>query len=399
MDRWGMDYNDMVRESMQTGSLSNESAQKLYAMMLSEVSSESNISTMPLAAYNNSIIRFAAPLLGWSFRRANQIAALRLDPEGQFNMKALGYGLTGLTAIGLANLGLAGLVDEYYEKLLAKKRNLRPMTSPAGIIENLNRIGTLGMFGEGLNSLVGAGGGGDNRMLSVDQRVVALASLQSLIHSVQSFANQDFNADYVHVVRPLVQAIGGGGLLQYMQLANNALDLDNAESRATARINASNWLRVVGREMDLEVKAGGGGYSTPTPLTPWLTRMELAAYGNDAGDFAEAYRGALEEAQRSGKPDPKDYVKRAFEMRNPLKSVFKVHPTTAEYTRILGELPESGARDVSEAVRLINAYGQGIGVKPFDGREDKPKGRTGGDPFRSRLSLDQARRLTAFESR
>lgn len=398
MDRWGMDYDDMVRGAMQGGSLSNEDAQKLYAMMLSEVSSESNLSTMPMAAYNNSIIRFAAPLLGWSFRRANQIAALRLDPQGQLSMKALGYGLTGLAMVGFANLGLAAVVDDYYDKLLAKKRNLRPMTSPAGIIENLNRIGTLGMFGEGLNTLIGSGAGGDNRMLSVDQRVVALSSLQSLIRSVQSFANQDFDADYVHVIRPLAQAVGAGGLMQYMQLANNALGLDNAESRATARLNASNWLRVVGRDLDLEVRPGGGGYNTPTPLTPWLTRMELAAYANDAGDFSEAYRGALEEAAKSGKPDPKDYVKRAFETRNPLRSVFKTAPTAGEYTRILGELPEAGARDVSEAVRLINTYGAQIGVKPFDGREEKAKAaRTAGSSTtRSRLTLDQARRLTAF---
>lgn len=398
MERWGLNYDDMVRGALQRGSaLTNDEAAKLYAMMISEVSSEANLSTMPLKAYSDSLIRFCMPLLGWSFRRATKIGELRLDENGRNSMKSLAYGMAGLGVIALGGLGLSVLIDDYYEKLLAKKRNLRPVTSPMGVVENLNRIGTFGLFGELANSLVGAGSGGDNRMLSVDQRVVAFSSLQSLIRSVQSFTNQDFDADYVHVVRPMVQAIGGGGLLQYMQLANNALGLDNAESRATARLNASNWLRVVGRELDLEVRSGGGGYNTPTPLTPWMTRMELAAYGNDAGDFAEAYRGALEEAAASGKPDPKDYVKRAFETRNPLRSVFKTAPTASEYTRILGELPEAGARDVSEAVRLINAYGAGIGVKPFDGREAKAKGaKTAGDSvFRTpRLTLDQARRLT-----
>ncbi len=44
-------------------------------------------------------------------------------------------------------------------------------------------------------------------------------------------------------ILPLVQALGGSGYLQYVDLLNNALSLDNAEARVTARINVGNILR------------------------------------------------------------------------------------------------------------------------------------------------------------
>lgn len=383
LHRWGMNYDDMVRGALDRGDktlFTDEEALRLYSMMISEVSSESNLSTMPLHAYNNKLIRFATPLLGWSFRRMIQIGGLRLNPEGMLSMRSLAHAMAGLSVTAVGGLALSALIDEYYQELLGKKRNLRPVLgapnaqeAALGVLENLNRVGTFGFFGELANTFVNVGQGGDNRAISVDQRVVALSAFQSISRAITSWIHQG-EADYAHVVRPLASSVGGGGLLQYMQLANKALGLDNPESRLTARMNAQNYLRVIGRQLELDVRTfGGGGYSAPTPITPYLTRMELAAYANDSGAFMQEYRAAIEKAREMGNDDPVAYIKRAYASRNPLRQVFRTPPTESQYRQILSSLPDDGRQDVSEAVNAFNFYANQIGARPFEGKGDNGK--------------------------
>lgn len=385
MTRWGLDYSDMVRGAIQRKAKGDRSlftdaqAMLLHSMAMAEVSSESSLSTMPLAAYNSSLIRFIAPLLGWSFRRAQTVAGMRLDPEGRQTFAAFGRGMAGLSVAAMGGLGVSMLVDQYYEEVLGKQRNLRPIIGAPdgkelalGILENLNRIGTTGLFGELANGVMNVGQGADNRVISVDQRVVALSALNAVQQAVSSFIHQGFEADYVHVVRPLTTAFGGNGLLQYMQLANRAFGLDNAEARVNARINAQNYLRVVGRQLDLDVRPSSrGGYNAPTPVTPALTRMELAAYANDAAAFEKARREAVMAAKEDGHADPVDYVKRAYTARNPLRTVFRTPPSQREYNRILTTLPDDGRRDVSEAIDLFNTFSERIGGRAYEGSKDQ----------------------------
>lgn len=208
-------------------------------------------------------------------------------------------------------------------------------------------------------------------LFPVDQRVVALQSFQGIQRAVSAFINQDFDADYQHVVRPMAAALGANGMLQYMQIANRMFGLDNAESRTVARINAENYLRVSGRELGLSIRTGGGGYNTPTPITPWISRMEYAAYANSPDEFRTAYRGAIDEARRSGKPNPEDYVKRAFETRHPLRYVFSATPSEQEYRQVLSSLDDLGRDSVQEAIRMFNYYGSHIGLTPFAGSVKK----------------------------
>ena len=205
----------------------------------------------------------------------------------------------------------------------------------------------------------------------MDGRVVALSAFQNVQQAVSAWINQGFNADYTHVTRPLAQSLGGGGLMQYMDIANHVLGFDNAESRSIARINAENYLRVVGRQLQLDVREGDGGRSNPTPLSPYLTQMELAAYGNDGAAFMEARNNAIRVAGEMGQPDPVDSVKRSYAARNPLRAVFKTPPSEQDYARILSALPDSGRRDVSEAVTLFNRYADSIGATPFEGKREK----------------------------
>jgi hypothetical protein len=381
MQEFGLDYEAMVRDSMRRNdgtAFTNEEARRLYAMGLEKVSLVRGIGTTPIELFNNPALKFAAPLLTWSFNRAIQITGMRHDVEGQNSMRALGRAMAGLSVAAVGGLAVSALVEEYYEELLGKKRNLRPVLSAAnpsdailGGLENLNRVGTFGLWGELANGFVNVGTGADNRVIAVDQRVVALSSFTAIQQAISSWLHQG-EADYAKVVRPLTMAMGGNGLLQYMQIGNNLLGLDNPESRVTARINAQNYLRVVGRQLDLDVRVTGrGGYGAPTPVSPALTRMELAAYANDAAGFQAAYREAIQAAKEQEYPDPVDHVKRAYAARNPLKAVFQTTPTERDYQRILATLSDDGKKDVGEAVNLFNNYAESIGARGFEGKAEK----------------------------
>ncbi len=382
LHNYNMDYTKMVRDMIERGDnqpFNDENARRLYSMALHEILSESSLTTMPSASYTDKIYRVISPLLGWAFRRGVAVLDAGRTPEGRRDLYSLANGIAGLVLLAGGGLATSAIVNSYSEDLLGKKRNLRSMTGPTadqailGMWENLNRVGSFGLLGEGANTLFNVGTGGDNRALSADKRIVALSAINNLASAVSSFANQGGDADYVHVIRPMLEVVGGGGALQYLQLANHALGLDNPEARATARMNAKNWLMAGGRELQMDVREadGSGGYSNATPISPSLTRMELAAYGNNPVAFHEAYVQAVQRAKESGNPDPVDYVKRAFTARNPLKSVFRTAPSEAEYQRLLGALPETGSTDVRQAVNYFNAYAERIGAKAFDGKADK----------------------------
>jgi hypothetical protein len=397
MKNWGLDLKTIAKDAIErrergdTNQLTNKTAIAIHAMMMSEVSSENNISTMPLAAFNNSIIRFSSPLLGWSWRRMVAIPGLRLNTEGRNSMKAALGGIAGLGITFFGGLFLSAAVDSYYEKLLRRRRNVRLLGGEnpvAAAFENVNRIGTFGLFGDAINTVVNTGQGGDNRGVSVDSRIIGVNSLLSLFKAGQSFFIQG-DADYAGVIRPLAQAAGGGGALQYIQMVNNLADLDNAESRFIQRLNARNWLRITGRDLKMDVRQSTGGYSVPTKVTPWLGRMELATYGNDPGEFSDAYQGAIEAAREAGHDDPRDYVQRAFSARHPLRTVFRTAPSEGEYRRLLSAMSTDGADTVSDAVRVFNHFGLSIGIKPFTGTS---KSRSTGmaPPLNSRNLIDAA---------
>lgn len=404
-DRWaasiqnyGLRVEDMASgalERQKNGKptiLTDKELARLYSVALNEVSLESNIATMPLAAFNSSLLRFISPLLGWAYRRTGQLIGKRLDAKDENSLRAASTAMLGLAATGLGGLAVSLVVDAYQEDLVGKKRNIRDLRIPTdvndliAIQERIARSGTLGMFGDLMNTAVNVGTGeGDNRMLSADQRIVALQSFQGLMRAVSSLVNQGGDADYSHVVRPMFAALGGNGLLQYAQIANHAFDIDNAESRVVKRINATNYLRVVGRDQGMDLKKSSGGYGTPTPTTPWIARMEYAAYANNPDDFRAAYKGAVAEAKAIGKPDPEDYIRKAFETRHPLRYVYATVPSETEYRKILGAMDEDGQVAVKDAIRLFNYYGAFLGLKPFEGSRKKDEAQSPAKLLQQRL--------------
>jgi hypothetical protein len=384
-DGYGLELTALAREAMalrnaggRPETLSKKTRAVLHGLVASQLLLEGNLSTMTAKAWNSGTARLVLPLLGWPIRRAMQVAKIGLDSEDNYRIALVGRGLAALGLMAAGGLGMALLAEEYHEDVLGRKRNLRSVKGLPGtlargqtgeafltLVENVNRAGTFGMFGEVMNMANSLAGGGDNRTLSLDQRVVMANSLFSLGRSV-SAAIAQHEIDYAGVVRPMFSALGGNSALQYAQFGNRLLGLDNAEARFIERLDTQNRLRVAGREAGLEVRTGGGAQVLPTPLTPVVTRMVLAAYGGDRADFIANWREAVALARQQREPDPVAYVRDRFAERNPLKSVFR-GITQDEYHRLLRTMDEHGRSEVQDAVRQFNRYAVSLDAKEYTG--------------------------------
>jgi len=355
--------------------------QKIWSIGVGRVSGESGFNNRPLWSQQSLFARATSLLVGWSFFKTGAINRVMQDPQGNRNlattlnaMKVLGLGLLP------AGMAFSLLLDEYDEKITGKRSNLRPLdvTDWHSITERAMAVGTFGFFGDVVDIATNTAQGTSGRnTFSVDGRVVWLGAVIGLLRSTRDiFAMGPENLNYANFGRQVAQSMGAGGVLQLMQAGNHVLGLDELpvagsvfklESRVAARTNINNYIRAAGREVGMEVRGMGGGDYIPTPVTPWVTNMLLAALQDDRAGFQKAYQGAIAAAQKRGEPDPYDYVKRNFERRHPLKSVFNTAPSYPEVQRMLQSMPENGRTAVVESVNLVNRYGAGLGLTPFNG--------------------------------
>lgn len=387
---YGLTLAGLVREAMERQAgpsnrmalLSKTTRGLIQGMVASELILDANPATMGLNKMTDAKWRLVLPLWGWPIRRAMQVARLGLDPQEQRRIAVVARSLGALGVMAGAGLALSLLVDEYHEEIVGRKRNLRslkglPETLARGdvketfftLLENVNRAGTFGLWGEGLNTAVNVSAGeGDNRAISFDQRVVMMSSMLSLKRALTTAIAQEADIDYAGVVRPAVMALGGNSALQYLGIGNRALGLDNAESRFVEKVDTQNRLRVVGRTIGLEVRTPSGAMATPTPLTPIVSRMVLAAYAGDRTEFLTQWRAAVQEARNlPSKPeDPVAYVRDSFASRHPLKNVFR-SVSQGDYARILRTLDDDGRAEVRSAVARFNAYAESLDAKAFTG--------------------------------
>jgi len=386
-ENYGLELTALTREAMgrqagpraQNALLSPVSRAMIQGMVANELILEGNLATMTPKAWTSGFARLVLPLWGWPIRRAMQVARMGLDSQDQFRMAAVGRGVMALGVMAGAGLAMSLLADEYHEEIVGRKRNLRSVKSLPGalahgqlgeaflsVMENVNRAGTFGLWGEVLNTGFNtAAGAGDNRGISFDQRVVMMNSMLSVGRAIGTLVAQG-TVDYSGVLRPTVMALGGNSALQYLQIGNNALGLDNAEARFVERVDAQNRLRVAGRELGLEVRTGQGAFAAPTPLTPIVNRMVLAAYAGDRADFLAEWRAAVTKARELGKEDPVAYVRDSFAGRNPLKNVFRTL-SQDDYVKILRGLDDNGRREVRGAVDRFNRYAESLDARAFTG--------------------------------
>lgn len=382
LNEYGMTLEGLAREWISRGmtgpALSNKSLGKLLPIWPSEGLQEGSITSRPSWMVTNPLAHAALPLVGWSFAQAGAVQRSFYPRFGEGDWKTFKNGLLSFAAITSVGLMYALMRDIYDEDILKKKSNHLTLTGDnpgLALIDRMSQVGSLGIVGDFANSMFNQSTGRD---FSIDSRVFAVSSFFNLYRAVGAWWNQGA-ATYATVGRPILQSFGGTGYLNYVQMINNLtgavggfhLPGFEAEARMTARINANNWLRVYGRDADLDVRSvssGGNGLAAPSRTRPWVTEMAMAAFANNGDDFREAYRRAVQAAKDDGRPDPKDYIARAFQSMNPLRTVFKTPISEREYRILLNSMPEDGRRDVTEAVRLFNRFGERLGLQAFEGK-------------------------------
>lgn len=345
------------------------------------MASEANVFTTRSPQMHTEMGRFVFPLLGWAIHQPHHAAKMFKGAEGEVTKRTIGAGLMTL-GFGLvpAVMMMAVFEDWFDEHIMGKKRNLRPLTGAGpldtanAVLERVTRNGMLGMPMEFVNLGMNIGGEGDLRTASLDQRVFLAGTIRGMIQLVGNTAHQKAFT-WESGGRRLLQNTGANGYLQQIDMFSELLNLDNPESRVVARINANNYLRVGGRMVGLESRPFSGSV-TPTPVTPWVTKMQVAAQANDAGVFQAAYKRAVEAARQLGKTGPReaeDYIAQNWNSRHPLKGPFRSPPTPGEYQQLLKAIGPSGASDVRLLVSQYNLFGSRIGAKAYLGKAQRGK--------------------------
>ncbi len=347
------------------------------------LSLQSNASNTPHMMLTNPWVRALSNFLVWPYLATMRALGSGRTASGKITPAAMVDGAAAVMIAALpATVAASLVVDLYDEYLLGKKSNLRRVGAagaipgvglftedPMALLERFSRFGGLGFIGDVANQAFNTDDA-RNGGLSVDNRVLAISAARNFLDTVSRFKNQDFQATYATVYRPLMSMVGMNSVLQYSQLTSRALGLSNAETEVNNRISVGNYLRAEGRALGMNVRTASQTGAAPTPITPWIGEMEYAALTNDYGRFREVYRFAVKAAIDAGKEDPVQYVREAFSSRHPLRRIFRTSPSETEYRRILAGLDDTGRDAVSSAVNNYNRFAERLRLKPFNGVSD-----------------------------
>lgn len=366
--------------------LTKDQVLNLGMMALNEISLESNINTRPIGQFNSRFIRWIAPLLGWPLSKMNQVHKTMSEQDGRTNLKTFAKGMGILASWSIpVGIGFSLAMDQWDKDVLKKKsnrRNIDPMaavpiigpayyansmSNAAAMLERISRAGTYGLGGDlanGLTNTIDPKSG--QRDFDLNSRVLVYSLFDNVRHALKNLVSQEGDATYSSVWRPLMMSLGGNGLIQYQQILNNALNLDNSESRVTKRINVGNWIRPAARDANLDLKTGEG-HTTSTPVSVQVREMQLAALANDPHDFLQSFRKAVSAAALRGEEDPERYIYAAYMQREPVNSLMAHKPSELELAQLYNAMDQEGKGVVAEAVSLHERYAEMIKPAPKRG--------------------------------
>jgi hypothetical protein len=364
----------------------------------SELSLKANSLNAPTALHTNPYLKAASTFLIWPYLASNRITGNTRDTKGRISATATQDALMAVM-LGAVPATMAGslLVDFYDEYIFGKKSNMRKadlssaipvygaVADPMGSLERFSRYSGLGFVGDVANQMLNTDDA-RNGGLSLDNRVMAVSWMRNFLDTISRFKNQDYTATYASVYRPLLNLVGMNGVLQYEQLAMRGLGLQNEETAVNLRTSLGNYLRAEGRALGLAPKRAAQSGFTPTPVTPWVSRMEYAAFNDDQEMFRDSYRHAIQAAMDMNKEDPKRYVQETFSAHHPLRRIFSTAPSEREYRSILADLDDTGREAVASGINLYNRYLTRMGLTPFNGTRYAGGGHSRATP----MSLQQA---------
>lgn len=359
---------------------------------------DTDILTRPSGMVSSHLGQAFMPLVGWSIAKSNDVVKEFREPGGQNSWKGVGMALKSYLAIFPIQLIYAALRDEYDEEALGKKSNVQkgkgflgmptmdefgdtPFESMQLLMERQDRVGAFGILGEGATWLLGKAHG-NVKEFGIDSRVFFLNSLNNFLGTWANLIRQELVPTYQTFYRPLAQSLGGSGLIQNIQLANNVTDellegipvvgeAVELEAGVNHRIGTQNYIRAAGRQLNLDVRKSRGMAGTPSKRKAYVGQMALAALTGNTADFITARDLAIKAAREEGKEEPEKSVLASFISYHPLKQPFKTQPTEREFEQILQTLDDGAREGVRKAVDNYNRYIQNMGGNPYEGKKEK----------------------------
>jgi len=320
-------------------------------------------------------------LYKWSILRGNELNRKRITSKQEERaIAALGMKLLLMVAPSIVGgMAVNWMRELYMERLLQKRRNMRQLGEIfqggaddmfLGILEQTASAGVLGYWGDLLDTMTNiTSGEGTSRGLSVDSRVVVISQLQALMNAARFTINTQ-DVDYTHVVRPVLNAVGGASMIQSLHLVDRlGVNLFDWEQNTARRGNVANTLSTWGKMLDYENKVWFGGVK-PTKMSAELTALEFAIYEDNEQDFAAAWNRAINEAVRVGKaptiPKAREYVRKSLQARHPLRKSFQ-KITRRQYHTMLDKMDSLSEQVARDAVDRWNRYLPKVKGSPFEG--------------------------------
>lgn len=403
---------DVVRAAMPAAAkgerlLNKDQVLRLSMMAANELDGATSINTTPSILQSNPLLRIGMPLLRWPLWKMHQTHEGLKNAAGRQDFVSVAKGL-GTLALWNLPMGLAFsfLMDKYDEDLLHKKSNLPPLDATAAIpivgpglalatsdrsipsnllafLERGAKAGNIYGLAADMVSQFAApyDPNSGQRQFSLDQRVLVMSQFLNFQQAVRNLVNQGGDTTWASFWKPFMQSLGGNGALQAVDLVNNALGLDNAESRLVSRINAQNWLRSAGEEAGVELRGAGGASEAPTQTSVWIREMQLAAMAGDRMGFLDAHRKALNAARRAVSDDPRIAIEdrereanarviTSWKSRDP-REVFRFKPTPAQLAEVYANMDDQGQKDVQQAIQRYDQFSALIQATPFERMIDR----------------------------
>jgi hypothetical protein len=366
-----MKYLHRKRIDPKTDVLTDGVRASIAQMTPNDFTLDGNITNRSPKFLNTATGRIISPLFSWPYSQFAKI--LGYGTPTSSDKKDIAKAVFSASWIVMSGMPIAlalSYLRDWYEEDALGKRSARPDVLKSdkpfhAMMERVSRVGNLGIGGDMVNRWLNPDP--SVGVMDLGKSVFVFSMLNNMSRSISDILNSDWNLTYSSFWRGTIQQFGGGGYLQMLQMANKALGLDNAESRATNRLHVNNLIRLGGKENQLEIRPFASGLSAPTPYKAYVKDMVDAALYGDFEVFKYARKKAEEAAREAGFANPQQVIKDSFTSRHPLKAAFKRAITQQEFAQLLKSMDPGQADAVVDAINEFNKFSVLLGASPYTG--------------------------------
>jgi len=333
--------------------------------------------------YTNGLGRVASPLLGWSVAKMDQVAEFMRDSDGRINAIMMAKYLA-LVGMAITPVGLAfSLMRDMWDDEILNQPNSMPSIAPtqliplmgfvdtghedfsiAGAFQRLSRTASPG--GLVFDSIVQMAGAADpnspQRSVSVDQRVLGLATMHNLMDIATTFVTQDWKGDYATMGRPLIYAFGGNSVMHYHKALTNLMGINSTERVMSDMTGIKNEMRAAAKAAGLPLKAAWKGDIVSSEARMHEKAMERAIYKNDHEAFMDAYVKAVAATRKklmengNFETTAEKVILGKIKNMNPMFKITSHRPTDDQKYEILKRMSDDGQRKLARWQMNLNYY-------------------------------------------